>query len=162
MPGYHTVAHAIARSAGRARAHAARRVLVLALMLALPAGAAAECTLNIVDVSFGAYDPFSAGDTDITGNVSVSCDAETSLQVSLSAGLGSFATRHLQSGSDLLRYNLFTDPSRLTIWGDGSPGTSLLSLSGTGGNYTVYGRIPARQNVPVGTYGDTITVTLIF
>ena len=146
----------------RAAALVPRLVLGLALPFALPGTASAECSLNIVDVSFGSYDPFSVADTDITGGISVSCDAETSLQVSLSAGLGSFAMRHLQSGSDILRYNLFTDPSRLSIWGDGSPGTSLLSLSGTGGNFTVYGRIPARQNVPVGAYGDTITVTLIF
>ena len=132
------------------------------LVLALPGVAMAECSLNIVDVSFGSYEPFALADSDITGGISVTCDTTTSLQVSLSAGLGSFATRELKSGTATLFYNLFTDPSHLSIWGDGSPGTSLLSLSGTGGNYTIYGRIPARQNVPVGSYGDTITVTLIF
>jgi spore coat protein U-like protein len=135
----------------------------LACFLALlPPTAAAECTLNVVDVSFGAYDTFSLADTNITGALSISCDAETSLQMSLSAGFGSFTTRQMKSGGDTLVYNLFTDPTRLTIWGDGSPGTSRLSLSGTSGNYTIYGRVPARQNVPVGTYGDTITVTLTF
>jgi spore coat protein U-like protein len=82
--------------------------------------------------------------------------------VSLSSGVGTFAARQMRSGAQSLVYNLYLDASHLSIWGDGSPGTSLLSLSGTGGNYTVYGRIPAGQNVLVGGYSDTITVTLIF
>ena len=137
-------------------------VLALLALAGVPGAALAECSLNIIGVSFGGYDPFSAQDTDITGSISVHCDVDTSVQISLSAGSGPFATRQMKSGLDSLFYNLYTDPSRLTIWGDGSPGTSLMSFSGTSGSHTVYGRIPARQNVPVGTYGDTITVTLTF
>jgi spore coat protein U-like protein len=146
--------------------HAAGCALTLAralvLAFALPTVASAECTLNIIDINFGSYDTLNPLATDIAGDFSVTCDTETSLQVSLSAGLGTYSARRLLSGTDALLYNLYTDPTRLTIWGDGSPGTGVLSLSGTGGNYTVYGRIPARQNVPVGTYGDTITVILTF
>jgi spore coat protein U domain-containing protein, fimbrial subunit CupE1/2/3/6 len=138
------------------------RSLALVALLALPGAALAECSMNVIGVSFGSYDTFATPDTDITGSIAVNCDATTSVQISLSAGFGPFATRHMQSGPSLLFYNLYTDPSRLTIWGDGSPGTSLVSFSGTAGSYTVYGRIPARQNVPVGTYDDTITVTLTF
>jgi spore coat protein U-like protein len=138
------------------------RVLALLAVLASPGAAVAECSLNLIGLNFGDYDPFSSADTDITGSIAVQCDADTSVQVSLSAGAGPFATRQMKSGLDLLLYNLYTDPSHLTIWGDGSPGTSLISFSGTSGSHTVYGRIPARQNVPVGTYGDTITVTLTF
>jgi spore coat protein U-like protein len=137
-------------------------ILGALLGLALPGAVLADCSLNVLDVSFGQYDPFVATDTDTTGSVSMNCDTDTSVQVSFSAGFGPFATREMQSGLNAILYNLFTDPSHLTIWGDGSPGTSLVSISGTSGSHTVYGRIPARQNVPVGTYGDTITVTLTF
>ena len=133
-----------------------------AVALGMPGIAEAECSLSVVSVSFGSYDTLSLLDTDIAGSVAVSCDVETPSQVSLSAGLGSFSARRMQSGPHALLYNLYLDPTRLSIWGDGSPGTSLLSVSGTGGNYTVYARIPARQNVPVGEYSDTITVSLIF
>lgn len=137
--------------------------LGFALALALPGfAAAAECSLNVVNVSFGAYDTLSPSDSDITGSIAVSCDVETVAEVSLSAGLGSFAARRMQSGMYSLFYNLYLDPTRLSIWGDGSQGTSLLSIGGTGGTYTVYARIPARQNVTVGEYADTITVTLTF
>jgi len=138
------------------------RAVACLLALGLPGLAAAECSLSVVSVSFGSYDTLSLLDTDITGSVAVSCDVETPSQVSLSAGLGSFSARRMQSGPHALFYNLYLDPTRLSIWGDGSPGTSLVSVSGSGGNYTVYARIPARQNVPVGDYSDTITVSLIF
>jgi spore coat protein U-like protein len=138
------------------------RMLVGVLTLALCEVAAAECSLNVVNVSFGSYDTLSPLDAEITGSIGVSCDGETTGEVSLSAGLGTFAARQMRSGPQSLVYNLYLDAAHLTIWGDGSPGTSLLSLSGTGGNYTVYGRIPARQNVPLGGYSDTITVTLTF
>jgi spore coat protein U-like protein len=135
--------------------------LALALAL-LPALAHAECFLSVVNVSFGSYDTLSLSDSEITGGIVVNCDMESTAQVTLSTGLGSFDARRMQSGASLLFYNLFLDPARLTIWGDGSPGTSLLSINGTGGTYPVYARVPARQNVPVGEYADTITVTLTF
>lgn len=47
-------------------------------------------------------------------------------------------------------------------WGDGSPGTATVNGSGTTHTFTVYGRIPARQNAVVGSYSDTITVTITF
>jgi spore coat protein U-like protein len=140
-----------------------QRTLACILALVFAELAAAECSLSVVNVSFGSYDTLSPLDTDITGSIGVNCDVETPGQLSLSAGTGTFAARQMRSGPHALLYNLYFDASRLTIWGDGSPGTSLLSLSGTGdGNYTVYGRIPARQNVPAGGYSDTITVALIF
>jgi spore coat protein U-like protein len=138
------------------------RSLALLVLLALPGAAMAECSLNVIGLAFGTYDPFSAVDTDIAGSVSVTCDADTPVQVSLSAGLGSFAARQMKSGASSQFYNLYTDPSRDSNWGDGSPGTGLVSFSGTAGSHTVYGRIPAGQNAPVGAYGDTITVTLTF
>jgi spore coat protein U-like protein len=141
---------------------ASLRILGWALALVFPAFASAECLISAGSVSFGAYDSLSLLDTDTAGSVSVSCDGDTVGQLSLTAGLGSFSARRMQNGAHALLYNLYVDPTRLSIWGDGSPGTSLVSIGGTGGTYTVYARIPARQNVPAGGYSDTITVTLIF
>ena len=123
---------------------------------------AAGCTVTVVNVAFGGYDVFQQQDTETTGSVNVTCDSSASYTISLSAGLGTFAARAMLSGSQQLSYNLFTDPQRLTIWGDGSSGTATVSASGTGASYTVYGMIPARQNVPAGTYSDTITVTVTY
>jgi spore coat protein U-like protein len=66
------------------------------------------------------------------------------------------------SAGNLLSYNLYLDPTRLTIWGDGSATTGTVSGTGITGSYTVYGRIPARQNAVVGIYADIVTVTVAF
>jgi spore coat protein U-like protein len=137
-------------------------VLGCALALASPAFAKERCEITATSVSFGAYDTLSLLDTDSAGSIVVTCNGQTSAQISISAGLGSFTARRMTNGPHDLFYNLYVDPTRLTIWGDGSPGTSMLAVGGTGGTYTVYARIPARQNVPAGAYSETITVTLIF
>jgi spore coat protein U-like protein len=68
-------------------------------------------------------------------------------------------------GPERLAYNLFTPPSFSTVWGDGSGGsqtqTNLVTRTNPW-NATIYGRLPAGQNVPVGSYSDVITVTIEF
>jgi spore coat protein U-like protein len=66
----------------------------------------------------------------------------------------------MTKGSSTLRYNLYTSATHATIWGDGTGETAPRGGNLLGGNFTVYGRIPARQNVLVGTYSDMITVTV--
>lgn len=146
-------------SVTRAPLRALCSMLALALM---PALANAACTLGVVNVSFGAYDSLSPVDSEIVGSIIVSCDEESNAQVTLSSGVGSYATRHMQGTTHSLFYNLFLDPTRLVIWGDGSPGTGVLSVNGLGATFPVYGRVPARQSVPAGNYSDMITVTLTF
>ncbi len=74
----------------------------------------------------------------------------------------------MASGANRLNHNLYTDATRLTVWGDGGAGTSLVSnsivlvLLGVTVNHTVFGRVPALQNAAVGNYSDNITVTLTF
>jgi spore coat protein U-like protein len=126
--------------------------------------AGAACSLNVQGVIFGTYDTFSASNLDSTGNIAVTCDLGTSYTVSLSPGTGTYASRRLASGGDVLSYNLFVDPTRQVIWGDGTGGTFTVSGAGitTAVNYTVYGRIPSGQNASVGNYSDSITVTVTF
>jgi spore coat protein U-like protein len=147
---------------GGATVRCASRLALLIAAAVCPIAGQAGCALNVVGLNFGAYDIFDTQDVSITTNVGVTCDTDTSFEISLSAGSGSFASRTLVNGANLLSYNLYVDPAHLTIWGDGSPGTATVSSSGTSRNFTVYGRIPARQNAFVGSYSDTITVTITF
>jgi spore coat protein U-like protein len=126
-----------------------------------PAGAAG-CSLNAPGVAFGIYDALASASLDGAGTISVSCDAFASYTLALSPGQGTMAARRLQSCGSVLFYNLYTDALRAVVWGDGSGGTALVGGSGTGGSHTVYGRIPARQNVVAGAYSDTIIITLAF
>ena len=137
----------------------------LLALAVVPAAHAAVCTVSTSGLNFGNYDVFSTLNDDVTGTINVDCDSGTNYSILLSSGTsGTFSSRSMTNGTYVLGYNLFTDPTRLTIWGDGSSGTSTFSGSGTGSNIgtPVYGRIPAGQNAFVGTYNDVVVVTVTF
>lgn len=121
----------------------------------------AICSVQSNGVAFGAYDTLSSAPLDGAGSVRVDCDTETSFTVALGAGSGSHEQRTMTDGQSILLYNLYTEGSRSIVWGDGA-GFDLVSATGTGVDLTVFGRIPARQNIPAGTYVDTITVTISY
>lgn len=139
-----------------------RWLLAAALALSTQAGWAATCTVGSQGVNFGSYNVFDEQNLDGAGTISVSCDVSTEHTLSLSAGGGSYALRTMTSGANTLAYNLYTDATYTVIWGDGTGNTATVIGSGTATDHTVYGRIPARQNASVGSYSDTITVTLDF
>lgn len=80
--------------------------------------------------------------------------------VALTAGWGTLA----QAGTDTnhLSYSLFSDTERTTVWGDGA--TVDVGSAGTGSavDHTVYGRVASGQNVPAGSYADTVVATVTF
>lgn len=135
----------------------------LLLALGCIQSAAANCLVSAQGVSFGAYDSLVSGATESTGLVEISCSAQTSYQISLSSGSGIFTERKMTNGAHTLIYNLYTDPSYSFIWGDGSGLTNTVSgATATTQLHDIFGRIPARQDVAVGTYADVIMVTVVF
>lgn len=123
---------------------------------------AATCTVSASGIAFGGYDPFVNQDVDSVANVSVNCDATTSYSIALSTGTGSYDSRVMTSGIHQLLYNLYIDATLTTVWGDGTGHSAMVSDTQAVANHTVYGRIPARQDAYVGTYSDTIVITLTF
>ncbi len=126
-----------------------------------------HCWITSTSVNFGSYDIFLSAPTDSTGAVSIYCNQENIITVSIgpSTTSGSFNPRQMKltTGTDLMDYNLYRDASRTQIWGDGTGGTFTVSgnltRKGTE-NYIVYGRIPAAQDISAGLYMETLTVTL--
>jgi len=139
-------------------------LLTCVLVFAAPVAWSANCTVSTSGLNFGTYDVFSTVNDDITATITVNCTKNRSYSLSLSSGSGTFGSRTLTVTVGSLTYNLFLDSTHLTIWGDGSSGTGTFSGVGTGANIgtPVYGRIPAKQNVHVGSYSDLITVTVTF
>jgi spore coat protein U-like protein len=137
-----------------------------AALLLLACGGTAfaqSCTVSPQAVAFGGYDALSSAPTDGVGTIRVGCDAAANFTVGLSAGNGGGqGSRAMQGGQRALQYDLYADPSRSSPWGDGSGLGGPVSAGGTDTDLTVYGRIPARQNVPAGTYSDVIVVTVSF
>jgi len=137
--------------------------LLAALLLGLAAhDARANCTVSAGSIVFGSYDVFSAQPLDGAGSIGIDCDLATPYSISLGTGGGSYGQRELASGPDRLGYNLYTGATRVIVWGDGSGGTGTVGGNTAQASHTVYGRIPAGQNVPAGSYGDTIIVTVSF
>lgn len=136
----------------------------------------ALCTCNVTradNIVFGNYQPFSSGDIDVAGTIQVYCfvtlGVTASIDLKLSRGSSSsYLPRTMMSGSNPLNYNLYTNSSRTTIWGDGTGGTSIITrnfILGVLGSITltdtVYARLPAGQtSAAVGSYSDTITLTV--
>ncbi len=137
------------------------RCVAAGTLLSIAAPAAADCTASTQAVSFGAYDTLSNAALDGVGNVHVNCAAALPFTVKLGPGNGMIDARHMLNGTEQLGYNLYTDATRLFVWGDGLTGSSVTS-TGTSVDLPVYGRIPALQNVRVGTYIDTLVVTVTF
>jgi spore coat protein U-like protein len=150
----------------RSNARAGLGAALFLLLAAAPAWAQVCTGISTSPVSFGAYDR-NGGPLDATGTVSVTCDLDLPFQVELTAGIGAAfnpRTMQHQSGPYQLAYNLFLDPARSVIWGDGTSGTQVYDGVGNGAtlNVTVYGRIPASQSVGVGSYGDTVAATVLW
>ncbi|MDZ4349392.1 MAG: spore coat U domain-containing protein [Xanthomonadaceae bacterium] len=144
-------------------------MLVLTLASASMPALAQQCAIqSVTPLAFGAYDPTAVAPDDATGAFEVRCSPRTSYRARISTGAsGGFFPRTMVQGPNALAYNLFREAARVTVWGDGSGGTQVVTVgdSGPPGNpvtVTIFGRVPAGQWVAAGTYTDTLDVTIEF
>lgn len=153
--------------------------IAVAIALALPSGAAIAQTLcrfsSAGAISFGAYDSMASVARTSQTNILVRCDrdggpANVGVVVGLgpgSNGASTSARRLVAPGSPTpLLYGLYQDSGRSINWGN-VPGIDAASRTITIQNksfatltLTVYGSIPAQQDVYAGSYSDSIQVTL--
>lgn len=147
--------------------------ILTVLFVAVTANSWAACSAVSSPVGFGDYNIFSSAPVDAVGSITITCDSlnppPVPYVVMLDAGANSggvFNPRKLlrSGGGYALNYNLYRNAVRTEIWGDGTSGsyTQPGALSGASASLTVYGRIPAKQKVAVGTYADTVTVTVLY
>jgi spore coat protein U-like protein len=144
----------------------------IAMILLAPQHAfAINCRVTVYAFNFGTYMPMTPSHTDVVGQVTVRCQAQPgSFSVTIGPGIsGDQTARTLTSaGPDILYYNLFRDPARTQIWGDGTPPTFVVSgVRPSQGrptfyDYPIYGRIFANQAPNPGIYNDTPMVTVLF
>lgn len=138
----------------------------LLALAALPAQAA-NCTISSVSgLSFGPYDVFNTIATTGSGTLTVdSCSTgKPTYTAALSTGIsGTFSFRTMINGTNTLQYNLYTTSGHANVWGDGTSSTRTVGGNGTSSStQTIYGRIPAGQDVSAGSYSDSITLTITF
>lgn len=143
---------------------------------------AGSCTVSSGGLAFGAYQPLtfagklSSVDKTSTATVSVVC-AGIVTGGSYTIGLGAssygagdrISTRYLSNtpnGGDYMAFNVFTDASYITVWGNASIGALLngsIPNGGSNSSHTVYGKIAAGQNtLKAGSFSDSIIMTLTY
>jgi spore coat protein U-like protein len=137
--------------------------------LTVGASVANNCTISTAALAFGSYDPVVAHastDLDGTGTVIVACTKGATATVGLGlGGNASGSTRRMTDGSsNYLAYELYSDAGRTTVWGNSGGGlyNPGAAPSKTARNFTVYGRVTSNQDVPAGSYNDTVVATVNF
>lgn len=167
------------------RWRAARRLMPGLLLMAASGVHGANCSVDISDLNFGSYNPISSTSLDSATQLIITCQGTlialeaitvtTALSSGSGAGAGSYNPRQMQGviSGDKLNYNLYWDPARTQIAGNGTAGTSILSKSVQVScdvlfllcsyepiRLTVYGRIFGAQDVGGGDYRLPVPITV--
>jgi len=117
---------------------------------------------SVGDIAFGVYDPTDTVPLDANGSVSYRVAKGVSFTMYISETSASLREM-AGGGTDTLTFLLYKDSVGGTDWGT----TSATGISGTSaGNgtqtNTIFGRVPALQDVAVDAYAETLTITLEF
>lgn len=129
---------------------------------------APSCTVSAASLNFGSNIPTPVtAPVYSTSAITAVCSASVPYLVQLGAGTGPSATpamRQMTTGTNLLNYTIYEDAARTRVWGDGTAGTVVSAMTGTGAaqTLTAFGTIPAGQAPGIGAYTDTVSVTVVF
>jgi spore coat protein U-like protein len=127
----------------------------------------AQCTIGVTSISFSNYDVFSNAPVDSAGTVSISCSKDivkafVTLGTSSNSGMVNPRRMKRSGGNDLLDYNIFSDVTRTAVVGN-TP-IEFRRPSGKpapwGESFSIYARIPPGQDVSVGSYSDSVSVSV--
>ena len=128
-----------------------------------------NCTISTAALAFSQYDPVSANasnDLDGTGRVTVACTKGAAPSIGLGTGSSASgsARRLSDGGSNYLSYELFQDSGRSATWTNSGSGllTPVAATSKAARDFTVYGRLAGNQDVPAGSYMDSVVATVNF
>ncbi len=126
-----------------------------------------NCTVTTDPVAFGNVDVTTGAAVPGVGGIAVTCTSGTAWSADADAGAGTGASildRRMADGANLLSYQLYTEPTRTEIWGDGEDGATIDDEgTGTEQQVPIYARVIAAQTgVPSGTYADTVVVTVSY
>lgn len=141
--------------------------------LGVSAEVVATCAITSAAPLALTYDPVVANLTapaTSTAALTVSCTNGSASTITLGQGVNAAtastdaipARRALNGTANYLSYALYQDSGDVTIWGNTS-GTGL-AHTGTGNldEVIVYASMPGAQNVPAGTYSDSVVATVTF
>jgi spore coat protein U-like protein len=135
--------------------------------LPVSAGITNSCHFGTINSLSFTYDPVvanasSGSNATSTATFGLACTSGDSITIGLSLGAQPTGTQRymIDSGTDKLSYNLYSDSGYSTAWNE----SSTVSDTGAGATttYTVYGSIPKGQNEPAATYNDTVSIDVTY
>jgi spore coat protein U-like protein len=147
---------------------------IVTLAVAMPSQAA-SCNVLLSLMAFGLYDTILPASNDTSASIQVTCTPglgnplTTPYTITIAGtGSGNDSVRSVASGAYKLYYQVYKDPARSTVWGNGGssgPGitssvTSASSLLPAIQIHIAYARMPALQTIPPGIYTGSLLVTI--
>lgn len=139
--------------------------------LTVTASVQTSCQITGGTLAFGVYDTIGGAAVDASTSVSVECTAGTIATITLGQGdhadtgsSDSAPLRRMSNGvSSYLSYFLFSNSERDLVWANtAGTGVEYSASNANAANLTVYGRLSAGQDVPAGSYSDTVVATVTF
>jgi spore coat protein U-like protein len=133
--------------------------------LTVSANVISSCTVTNGTLAFGDYAPTGASNVDQAGTFTVACTKGTGATVGLGDGNNFLSgARRMTNGSEFLAYELYKETGRTNVWGNA--GGALVTLTAAASNapqtLTVFGRIAPGQDVGVGSFGDSVQITVTY
>lgn len=135
--------------------------------LAVSATVINNCTISTAALAFGNYDPVVANaSTGLsgTGTVTVACTKGAVTTITL--GLGANPTgsqRRLTDGTNFLNYEIYKEVAHTNVWGtSAATDVDYTASSKAASAFTAFGLVAANQDVPAGSYTDTVVATVNF
>ena len=121
----------------------------------------AQCVVNSPNtLDFGAQGLLN-NNVDASMDFTVECTNGVGYTIALDNGANaSGTTNRMTNGSEFVSYETYQDAARSTVWDASNTVTS----TGTGDpqTFTVYGRVPPQTTPGVGTYTDTVTISVTY
>jgi spore coat protein U-like protein len=130
-----------------------------------------SCVITGGTLAFGVYDTVSGAAVNASTSINVECTAGAITTITLGEGANedtgstpAAPARRLYDGdASFLSYSLYSDAGRTTAWGDtAETGKGYTAITAEAAALTVYGRVAANQDVPAGSYTDTVVATVTF
>ena len=151
--------------------------------IAVSASAISDCSITAASLTFGNYDPTTGLPLNGTATTTITCTQGSNPTIIFGVGNNSAnipttttpASHWAMNDGTVayLGYNMYEDSARTILWPitGGTPlslplctgsNAPCYNTPGTSDATTIYGQIPASQNVPVANYGDSVVMTVSF
>jgi spore coat protein U-like protein len=123
-----------------------------------------SCSLTGGTMDFGTYVSGQTSDLEAQGSIAFANCPIGTMTFELAAGQSNNVNARFMTdgGQQQLDYQIYRDPNRTAVWGEGTDANVIQRFVAGNGTVSVYGSIPGNQTVTAGSFSDTIAMTMTF